>query len=78
MRFHIPSFFVGVAVGAGGVALAPRLRPIAVEIASDAYRAIDALMLRLARGRENVQDLLAEARARAKKLAKRRHLREVA
>jgi hypothetical protein len=78
MRFHLPSFMAGVAVGAGGAALAPRLRPIVVEIAADAYRAFDALMLRVARGREDLSDLLAEARKRARRRGKNGHLREVA
>lgn len=66
MRFHLPSFLLGVATGASGAALAPRLRPLVLEIATDCYRVIDAAMLRLARGREDVADLLAEARARAR------------
>jgi hypothetical protein len=66
MRFHLPSFLLGVATGASGAALAPRLRPLVLEIATDCYRVLDAAMLRLARGREDVADLLAEARARAR------------
>lgn len=66
MRFHIPSFLIGVAAGASGAALAPRLRPIVLELASDCYRVFDAIMLRLARGREDLSDLLAEARATAR------------
>ncbi len=66
MRFHLPSFLLGVATGASGAALAPRLRPLVLEIATYCYRVIDAAMLRLARGREDVSDLLAEARARAR------------
>jgi hypothetical protein len=66
MRFHLPSFLLGVATGASGAALGPRLRPLVLEIATDCYRVIDAAMLRLARGREDVADLLAEARARAR------------
>ncbi|MBX3159769.1 MAG: hypothetical protein KF773_27615 [Deltaproteobacteria bacterium] len=78
MRFHVPSFLAGVAVGAGGATLAPRLRPIVVEIAADVYRALDAVMLRVARGRENFSDLLAEARALARRRTKKAHLKEVA
>ena len=66
MRFHLPSFILGVATGASGAALAPRLRPLALEVATGCYRIFDAAMLRLARSRENVSDLLAEARARAR------------
>jgi predicted ATPase len=68
MRFHLPSFLLGAAAGASGAALAPRLRPLALELATSAYRVFDAVMLRVARGRENVSDLLAEARARARQL----------
>jgi hypothetical protein len=66
MKFHLPSYLLGVATGASGAALAPRLRPIALEIATACYRVADAVMLRAARGREDFSDLLAEARARAR------------
>jgi hypothetical protein len=71
MIFHLPSFALGVATGASGAALAPRLRPIALELATGMYRLFDAGMLKLARGRENFHDLLAEARARATALRMR-------
>lgn len=66
MKFHLPSYLLGVATGASGAALAPRLRPVALEIATGFYRAADAVMVRVARSRENLSDLLAEARARAR------------
>jgi len=66
MRFHLPSFLLGAVTGATGAALAPRLRPLALEIATGCYRILDAALLRLARSRENAADLLAEARARAR------------
>lgn len=66
MRFHLPSYLLGVATGAGGAALAPRLRPIVLELATGCYRVADTVMVRVARGRENVSDLMAEARARAR------------
>ncbi len=76
MRFHLPSFLLGAVTGASGAALAPRLRPIVLEIATASYRVFDAAMLRVARGRENVSDLLAEARARARaRIVNRAHLR---
>ena len=68
MKFHLTSFLLGTAVGASGAALAPRLRPVALELATGCYRVLDAAMVKLARGRENVSDLLAEARARARGL----------
>jgi hypothetical protein len=66
MKFHLPSFLLGAAVGATGAAVARRLRPVALEVATSCYRVFDAAMLRVARGREDVSDLLAEARARAR------------
>jgi hypothetical protein len=74
MRFHLPSYLLGVATGATGAALAPRIRPIAVELATSMYRIADAIVVRFARGREDLADLLAEARARARGRA---HLRSV-
>lgn len=66
MRFHLPSYLLGVATGASGAALAPRLRPVVIEIATGCYRVYDAVMFRIARTREDASDLLAEARARAR------------
>ena len=66
MKFHLPSFLFGVATGASGAALAPRLRPVVLEIATGCYRMYDAVMLKVARARENASDLLAEAKARAR------------
>lgn len=66
MRFHLPSFLLGVAAGASGAAIAPRVRPLVLELATDCYRVLDAAMLRVARTREDFSDLLAEARARAR------------
>jgi hypothetical protein len=73
MRLHLPSFLIGVTLGATGAAVAPRLRPLALEIATFCYRIGDQVMVRIARGREDVSDLLAEAKARV-----RRPLRAVA
>jgi hypothetical protein len=75
MRFHLPSYLLGVATGATGAALAPRLRPIALEVATGCYRIADAAMVRFARSREDFTDLFAEARARARR--KRPDLRSV-
>jgi hypothetical protein len=68
MRFHVPSFVLGAVAGASGATLAPRLRPVALELATACYRALDAVTVKLARARENASDLLAEARARARTL----------
>lgn len=69
MRFHLPSFLLGCVAGASARALAPRLRPVAVELVAVGYRIRDALGTRVARRREDVEDLFAEARARAAALA---------
>jgi hypothetical protein len=66
MRFHLPSFLLGAVAGASGALLAPRLRPLALELATGCYRMLDAAMVKIARGRESVSDLLAEARTRAR------------
>ncbi len=66
MKFHLPSYVLGVVTGASGAALARRLRPLAVEIAAGAYSVADAIGVRIARARENLSDVLAEARARAR------------
>jgi hypothetical protein len=66
MKLHLPSFLVGVSVGAGGAAIAPHLRPVALEIATTFYRVADAAMVKIARRREDFSDLLAEAKARAR------------
>jgi hypothetical protein len=66
MLFHLPSFAIGYAAGFGSATLAPRLRPLAVEIATAAYRLFDLVAVKAARGREDVQDIFAEARARAR------------
>ncbi len=73
MRFHLPSFLLGVATGASGATLAPRLRPVVLEIATGCYRMYDAAMLKVARARENASDLFAEARARAREQLRERN-----
>jgi hypothetical protein len=67
MRLYVPSFLLGVSVGAAGAVVAPRLRPLALEIATAFYKIADQAMLRVARGREDIADLLAEAKARARR-----------
>lgn len=69
MKLHVPSFVLGVGVGAGGAVIAPRLRAVALEIATTFYKLGDAVVVRVARGREDISDLLAEAKARARQRA---------
>jgi hypothetical protein len=66
MRFHWPSFLLGYGAGLGSAAVSERLRPLALEIATTLYRAADGLAAQLVMKREDLQDLLAEARARAR------------
>jgi hypothetical protein len=66
MRFHLPSFLIGYAAGAATAVLSHRLRPLLLEIATAAYRVGDVVVARLATTREDLEDLVAEARARAR------------
>ncbi len=71
MKFHLPSFFLGFAAGAAFVAARRRLRPLLVEAGAIGYRFVDAVVARVAMGREDLEDVLAEARARARDLQAR-------
>ena len=66
MRFHWPSFLLGYVLGVGSATAADRLRPLALEIATTVYRAMDAAAARLVMKREALEDFFAEARARAR------------
>lgn len=66
MKFHLPSFLLGYVAGGASVLVARQLRPLIVEVATAAYRLVDAVAARVATRREDLQDLLAEARARAR------------
>jgi hypothetical protein len=70
MKFHLPSFLIGVGSATLARALAPRLRPVVVELG-----AVWLQMLQLSRGllerqRETGEDLWAEVQHRAKERAK--------
>lgn len=66
MRFHWPSFVLGYAAGAGSAMAWDRIRPLLVEVAAASYRAFDAAAARAVMVREDVEDILAEARARVR------------
>jgi hypothetical protein len=66
MKFHWPSFLIGIATGAAAVTVWTRFRPALVEIATAAYEAGDALWTRAAGLGEDAEDLLAEAQAAAR------------
>jgi hypothetical protein len=55
-----------IPAGIGSAALSTRLRPLALELATTLYRAADGLAAQLVMKREDLQDLLAEARTRAR------------
>ena len=69
MRFHFTSFAIGVGVGAAAVVLSKQLRPVFVEVATAAYGITDAVAARVAMVQEDLDDMLAEARARARRAA---------
>jgi hypothetical protein len=66
MFFHLPSFLLGYAAGLGTGLVLPRLRPLAVEVASAALKFVDDVATRTAAVREDLEDLVAEARARVR------------
>ncbi|MCE9667439.1 hypothetical protein LY474_06390 [Myxococcus stipitatus] len=70
MRFHLPSFLLGYTAGAGSVLLSRHLRPLLVEVAAAAYRFGDLVVARTAIKQEDLEDLLAEAKARARRAAR--------
>ncbi len=66
MRFHLPSFMLGYGAGAVSVLAGKRLRPFVMEVATTVYGIVDAVAARVATKREDWEDLLAEARERAR------------
>jgi hypothetical protein len=66
MKFDLPSFLIGYGAGASSVLLSRHLRPLLLEIATVAYRFADAVVARAAMKQEDLEDLLAEAKARAR------------
>ena len=66
MRFHFTSFLIGFGAGAATVVVGRHLRPALVEFATAAYQLADSLAARVAIVQEDFEDVLAEARARAR------------
>jgi hypothetical protein len=66
MKFHWPSFFIGYGAGAASVLFAKQLRPILLEVATAAYRLSDAVAARAAMWWEDIDDVLAEGKARVR------------
>lgn len=67
MKFHLPSFLLGYGAGASSVLLSRHLRPVLLEVATAAYRFVDAVAARTAMKGEDLEDLFAEAKARARR-----------
>ncbi|MBZ4335029.1 hypothetical protein NR800_04895 [Corallococcus interemptor] len=67
MKFDLPSFLMGYGAGASTVLVARHLRPLLVEVATAGYRFVDMVAARTAMKQEDLEDLLAEARARARR-----------
>jgi hypothetical protein len=72
MRFHFPSFLIGYGAGVATVVVGRQLRPVFVELASAAYWLADSVAARMAMVQEDFEDVLAEARARARGPSARR------
>ncbi|MDJ0865711.1 MAG: hypothetical protein QNK03_06360 [Myxococcota bacterium] len=66
MRFDLGSFLLGCGVGAATVVVGRHLRPALVEAATAGYQIIDGIAARIAIVQEDFEDVLAEAKARAR------------
>lgn len=64
MKFHLPSFLLGCGAGYTARSLSEHLRPVLLEMATAGYRLAGAVAARTVRAREDLEDILAEARAR--------------
>lgn len=68
MNFSFSSFALGFVSGYATARLMPQLRPLLVEVLSVVYRVADGVAVQAARRREDLEDLVAEARARARRI----------
>ena len=66
MKFHWPSFLLGYGAGVGSAVIARHLRPFAVELGTAMWRLADGVVARIAILREDAEDVIVEARARAR------------
>jgi hypothetical protein len=70
MKFHVPSFLLGVAVTAGLVKTRSRLEPVAVEVTALAVHLARLGRSLIERGREDLEDLWAEVEERLRERAR--------
>jgi hypothetical protein len=76
MRFHVPSFLLGVGLTAALVKSRNRLQPIAVEITALSVHVGRLARSLIERGREDLEDVWAEVEERLRERARvddRRH-----
>jgi hypothetical protein len=64
--FHLGSFSLGFVSGLATAKLTPRLRAVGLELMTIGVRVVDGFSMRMAQRREDLEDLLAEARARVR------------
>jgi hypothetical protein len=64
--FHLGSFSLGFVSGFATAKLTPRLRAVGLELLTIGVRLADGFSMRMAQRREDLEDLLAEARARVR------------
>lgn len=67
MKFHWPSFLLGYGAGASTVLVGKHLRPVLVEVATAVYKVMDTVAAKAAMRQEDLEDVFAEARARARR-----------
>jgi hypothetical protein len=66
MKLHLPSFLLGYGAGVATVWAGRELRPVIVELTGAGLKIGDALTAWIGTWREDLEDLIAEARARAR------------
>lgn len=66
MNFHWPSFLIGYGAGVATTLAAQRLRPVLTELAAAGFDLFEAAAARFAMSREDIDDILAEAKARTR------------
>jgi hypothetical protein len=66
VKFHLPSFLLGCGAGYAARSMSQHLRPVLLELATAGYRLAGTVAARAGRAREDIEDVLAEARSRAR------------